>query len=177
MPVVEEVFCQLASELSVPELVVVGDSCLRRKAPLSTIVRLTSAVDDAAGRTGASKLRAAMCLVRHDTDSPMETVIRLALVEAGLPEPRVNHPIHTASGIVLHGDLVYPDERVIIEYDGDHHRTDAAQYFADVDRLWRLEEAAWRVIRVNRSHLKDGAIVVCERTRAAIAERGRTPRL
>ena len=60
-----------------------------------------------------------------------------------------------------------------MEYDGDHHRTESHQYHRDVDRIWALEHAGWRVVRVNRSHLDNGAAVAVARVRAALAQRGR----
>jgi very-short-patch-repair endonuclease len=111
--------------------------------------------------------------VRIDTDSAMETVLRLALVDGGLPEPVVNRPIQVGSGVELHGDLVYVEKRVVVEYDGDHHRTEQRQYDLDVDRIWALEASGWRVIRVNRSHLANRASLAVARVRAALAERGR----
>lgn len=35
-----------------------------------------------------------------------------------------------------------------VEYDGDHHRKDRAQYVKDIRRLRMLEELGWTVIRV-----------------------------
>ncbi|WP_348787740.1 hypothetical protein [Leifsonia sp. NPDC080035] len=121
-----EVWCQLGARLTVAELVVAADSCLRRAGPLSTLGELRLAVARWRGRRGVDRLRAAIPLARERTDSAMETLLRLAIVGAGLPEPIVNRPIQTA-GRTLHGDLVYPRARLVIEYDGDHHRADARQ--------------------------------------------------
>ena len=46
------------------------------------------------------------------------------------------------------GDLVYPEERVWIEVEGDQHRTDRKQWRTDVVRHERLADFGWRVIRV-----------------------------
>lgn len=46
------------------------------------------------------------------------------------------------------GDLVYPEERVWIEVEGDQHRTDRRQWRTDVVRYERLTDLGWRVIRV-----------------------------
>lgn len=173
VPGVEAVLCQLAASLTIDELIVAGDSCLRRKSPLSTGAILRATVDAARNRPGVDRLRAALAHVRPDTDSAMETVLRMSLVGAGLPEPVVNRPIRVGSGRDLHGDLVYAEQRIVVEYDNDHHRTDARQYYGDVDRIWALETAGWRVVRINRTHLDSGAAVAVARVRAALAERGR----
>lgn len=113
----------------------------------------------------------AVALIRPRTDSPMETTLRLAIVRAGLPEPTVNPVLLDRHGeFVAFGDLVYEQAPVVIEYDGDHHRTDAAQYAAGVDRLWRIEQLGWRVLRLNRTHLRQDAREAVARIRAALAE-------
>ena len=95
------------------------------------------------------------------TDFPMR---------AGLPEPLINHELLTAGGIVFHGDLVYPDRRLVIEYDGEHHWTDPRQRSADTDRLWMIEQAGWRFLHFSARHLANGAAVAVARTKAALRE-------
>jgi very-short-patch-repair endonuclease len=48
-------------------------------------------------------------------------------------------------------DLVYREWRVIVEYDGDQHRTSSRQYDRDQLRLEAATMAGWIVVRV-RSH-------------------------
>lgn len=169
LPVPEpaEVWCELGALLPVDDLVIAGDALLRRKGPLTALERLADMVDRAAGRPGIRSLREALPLVRPRTDSPMESVLRLAIVRSGLPEPSVNYAVLTREG-VLHGDLAFPAARVIVEYDGDHHRTDDAQYHHDVDRLWRLQDAGWHVVRINRTHMSAGAAEALRRIRSAL---------
>ena len=53
------------------------------------------------------------------------------------------------------GDLVYRHWRVIVEYDGDQHRTDTTQFDRDVRRLDDFAANGWRVVRiVGRSLLR-----------------------
>lgn len=166
-----EVWCQLAAELTVAELIVAADSCLRRHDPLTTLGALADAVHASARRVGVQRLRAALPRVRARTDSPMESILRLAIVDAGLPEPLVNHPVDVGARM-LHGDLVYPAQRIIIEYDGDHHRTDKRQYSVDIDRVWALQSHGWTVLRINRSHLAGRARVALHRIQTALTQRG-----
>jgi hypothetical protein len=66
-------------------------------------------------------------LLRPGAESRPETLLRLLLGRAGLPEPEVNVDIRDDSGRFLgRADLVYPPWRTIVEYDGDQHRTSAA---------------------------------------------------
>lgn len=72
------------------------------------------------------------------------------VVGARLPEPAVNLPIRDASGHVFaYADLAWEAERVILEYDGDHHRSDRAQFSSDIERVGRLQQLGWLVIRVD----------------------------
>lgn len=90
-------------------------------------------------------------------------------MSAGLPEPRVNYALLAADGsVAAHGDLVYPAARLVIEYDGDHHRTDERQYHIDVDRLWRIQALGWKVLRINKTHLTAGAAEAVRRVADAL---------
>jgi very-short-patch-repair endonuclease len=56
-------------------------------------------------------------------------------------------------GRVVHPDLVFGRQRVILEYEGDGHRTDAVQWMRDIRRHDAMVAAGWRVIRVTRHDL------------------------
>ena len=115
-------------------------------------------------------------LVRPRTDSPAETELRLDVMAHGLPEPQVNLDIFDAHGRrIAIGDLAYPEYCVLVEYDGEQHRTDDAQYARDVDRLDDLARAGWRVVRVNRSHRGIRRTARLERVREALLAAGWTP--
>lgn len=168
-----EVLLELAGMLEHDDLVRVGDSLIRRKQPLSSVREIHAAVAQADGRPGIRTLRSAVTWMRARTDSPMETTLRLAIVRAGLPEPSVNHCIDLGDGRAAHLDLAYPDRLLAIEYDGDQHRTDERQYHLDGDRLWRIEQRGWRIVRINRSHMGHAAQEAIRRISCAHASMGR----
>jgi hypothetical protein len=171
-----EAWMQCAGSVSVDELVMLGDSLVRRKNPLTTIARLRDAVESARGRPGAADLRAALALVRARTDSPRETVTRLLIIRSGLPEPIVNLAIVSKAGKFLgFGDLVYEKWRVIIEYDGDHHFGLDAQRVKDLDRVARFVGDDWRVVQVHREHLAGDPTEILERIRDALIAGGWRP--
>ncbi|MEL4319625.1 DUF559 domain-containing protein [Leifsonia sp. YIM 134122] len=127
-------------------------------------------------RRGCRTLKAALLAVRAGTDSAPETELRLDLVELGLPEPEVNGIIRATDGRqIAIGDLVFRRYRVLVEYDGEQHRSDARQYHRDVDRLDDVAEEGWRVFRVNKTHRGIRRQRVLERVRAALIARGWTP--
>lgn len=170
-----DVWCQLASQLTVRELVVLGDALVRRNDPWSTTADLIRAVAAFRGR-GRSRLRVAVTMVRPRTDSAPETELRLDIVEAGLPEPEVNVPIRDDAGMLIGiADLAFVEQRVVVEYDGEQHRTDDRQYARDVDRLDDFARAGYRVIRVNKHHRGPRRRAVLARVREALLERGWVP--
>lgn len=103
---------------------------------------------------GARLLNQALALMCAGVDSPKETELRLVLVAAGLGAPDVGHVIQTRLG-PLTPDLAYPLRRVLIEYEGDLHRTDRRRWRGDFDRVRAFQQAGWTVIRVNSDDLID----------------------
>lgn len=152
---------QAAATLPLDDLVVVGDALVRRKKPLSTLAQLRLSVSSWAGRAGSVVLRQALVLIRDRTDSPRETAVRLVIVRAGLPEPLVNEPVTGPNGEFLgFGDLVYPEWKVVVEYDGGYHFDNDKQIHRDIDRLARFTAAGWTVIRIHKYHLATPSVIV-----------------
>ena len=171
-----EAWCELATTLTHAELVAVGDALVRRQGALATMDELAAAVHRRRGRRGYRLLTTALPVVRAGTDSWEETMLRLDLAAAGLPEPEVNGAIRTESGaLIAIGDLVFRRYRVLAEYDGEQHRTDGAQYNRDVDRLDDLARRGWRTIRFTRLHRGNLRAERLERVRAALIARGWRP--
>jgi len=97
-------------------------------------------------RKGIRRLREALDLVREDSWSPRESKLRGLIVRAGFPEPALNQDIYDDHGRFLGCfDLVYPDLKVAIEYNGLIH---AGSYAKDVERIAALRAAGWTVIEV-----------------------------
>jgi hypothetical protein len=164
-----ETWRHLAAILSIDELIVAGDGLVRRKDPLVTPPQLRRAVARHRGRRGAKQLRSALGQICSGTDSPRETTLRLLLVRSGLPEPEVNSVIVLTDGEPTHGDLVYREQRVLVEYDGRHHATDPRQFALDVLRHESLATSGWTIIRVLAAHLDADPADVVDRVRRALA--------
>jgi len=58
-----------------------------------------------------------------------------------------------AGRFVARADLVFREWRIIVEYDGEQHRLDDAQYERDLVRLEQLRAAGWVVIQVRKRGL------------------------
>jgi very-short-patch-repair endonuclease len=56
---------------------------------------------------------------------------------------------------VARTDLILEKERVVLEYQGDYHRTTKGQWRADMTSRSRLEARGWRVMELNADDLKD----------------------
>ena len=171
-----DTWCQLSTLLGLDALIEVGDALVRRKRPLATMAELRTGVLRYTGQRGAKRLREALESVRPRTDSARETATRLVIVRAGLPEPEVNGEIFDRLGRkIATGDLVFRGYRILVEYDGEQHRTDEEQYHWDVDRLDAIMEAGWRVIRINKSHLRMSPSTALRKITTALAAAGWRP--
>lgn len=136
---------------------------------LASLADLRAAALRRAGKRGSRVLHEAIPLIRQPVDSPRETLLRLALIAHGLPEPVVQPSILTRAGM-RHPDLGYVDERVLLEYQGDEHRTSRARWLRDLTRVQEFEDAGYRVILVGDDDLRPGAVVaLCARVRRALA--------
>ena len=141
-----DLFVEMADELPLVELVVLGDWMLRRKG--MTHQRLARAVEAATG-TRSKRAHAALGYVRRKVDSPMESRLRMLLVLAGIPEPEINLEIRNVDGEVLRRyDLCWPGVKVIVEYDGRVHIEREANWEKDLDRREAINDEAWRLLVV-----------------------------
>jgi len=155
------VWCQLARILSHDDLVAAGDFLVRRPRrpetddprPYADVAELRERVIRLRG-AGSRTARAAAVDVREGADSRRESLLRLMLQRAGLPEPELNSEIFTFRGGSLGwADLLYRQQRVIVEYDGDQHRTDYEQFEKDAVRLDDFRRAGYTVIQVRKKGL------------------------
>lgn len=100
-----------------------------------------------AGWPGLPLLREVLSLTDPRAESPMETRLRLLLLDAGLPPPAIQHDVHDGTGrFVGRVDLAYPTRRVAIEYEGSPPR-EPAQARGEASRFQALRAAGWRVVR------------------------------
>lgn len=164
------------------DLVAAGDSLIRVQRmpgpwirtmppPLATRHQLENAVG-AGRRVGGPALRTALPLLRIGSASRPESWTRLTLCDAGLPEPILDHDVYDEHGEFIGCvDLAYPELKIAIEYEGDHHRTDVATWNRDLAKHDALQAAGWRVIRVSRAMLFTRPHELVARVRGALTQR------
>ncbi|MCJ1683490.1 DUF559 domain-containing protein [Rathayibacter sp. VKM Ac-2928] len=124
---------------------------------------------------GARAVRHALELVREGAESRRETLLRLALAAAGLPEPELQAELVDADGRIGRVDLLFRRWRVVVEYEGDHHRTDRAQWDRDLIRYERLAAAGWTVVRVASASFDADLSGCTDRVRRALVAGGWRP--
>lgn len=164
----ERSFVDSATCLSLRELVRAGDALVRLgQSSVDSLIShcIDSHID------GVVLARKAAVLVRDKVDSFRESDLRLIIVLAGLPEPDCNRQILDGTTFLARGDLVLPEYKIVIEYDGWHHERDAHQRQKDIHRRERLEAAGWRVIIVTSADMKH-PISVVSRVHHALVTRG-----
>ncbi len=166
----EQTFLDLSWQLSLVELVILGDSLVGKRR--TTPDQLIEAAASCRGK-GARLARRAAALVRRGVDSPMESRLRLLIVLAGLPEPAVNFTVRDEEGAVLmRFDLSYPALKLIIEYDGRQHARDDAQWARDIARREELDNLGWRLIIVRAEDIYARPDKTLNRVRDALRARG-----
>ena len=174
----------VGASLTLDDLVIVGDAIVRiprlrgghagePRHALARIADLRTATT-VGRRAGAAALREALDLIRLGSSSPGETLARLAIIRAGLPEPELDVEILGEEGALVGiADLAYRLFRVMVEYEGDQHRVDARQWNRDIDKYAACDSLGWIVVRITAAHLRSGAAVA--RIRAALVRRGWEP--
>jgi very-short-patch-repair endonuclease len=80
------------------------------------------------------------------------------MIRSGLPEPELNPRLYRAGRFLARADLVYRAQRVIVEYDGEKHRTDDRQYDRDLVRLDALRDAGWTIVQVRKQGLRPSGL-------------------
>jgi very-short-patch-repair endonuclease len=102
----------------------------------------------------------------------MESALRLLLIDGGLPIPEINVNIYDFFGThIARVDLLYRAQKVVVEYDGDQHRTSRQQFATDVERLSKLAAAGYLVLRFTASDLLGRPHYVLATVSAALASR------
>lgn len=160
----ERTFADLASLLGLADTVAVGDHLVcehgpdhpGERDPLVPLDVLARYIGGIKGRHGILRAREALDLVRIGADSPPETRLRLALQDAGLPEPVLGMVLRDGYGRpVLFPDLAYPDYRLLVQYDGSHHLS-AVQSASDGRRESAALLLGWKSVVITKDDVDAG---------------------
>lgn len=152
----------LARVLPLHDLVSMGDQLVRiprvdfegRTEPYDTIAGLRMLVGRHPNLQGIVRAREALDLMRVGADSAPESLLRLAIADAGLPEPGLQVPLRAGDARSPSADLGYRHRRLAIQYDGGHHLGEA-QILSDRRRDKAFESAGWTVLVFDKDDLAD----------------------
>ncbi|MES1212756.1 MAG: hypothetical protein ABUT11_04335 [Leifsonia sp.] len=170
----EETWFSLGRSLDWVDLTAVADHLVSdgpgRRLASASLRSLEQTVERHPDAHGIVSLRRALPAVRVGSWSRTETLIRLTLVSAGIPEPELNWPLatnHRSPRL----DLAWPNYRFGLEYDGDHHRS-PEQFMSDIRRQERIHDEQWAVMRATRDDLFDRPSELVSRVHRRLTERG-----
>lgn len=179
-------WAMLGRDLSLRKLIILGDAIVRiprdeRGIPHperagATIDQLQAAID-AGPRAGVKKLRAALDRIRVGCSSALETEYRLDSEDAGLPEPELDVDIRDARGRRLGiSEFAYPRYGVVVEIEGDHHRSSKQQWNRDLQKYRDYANTGWEVVRLTVHDIRTRRTAV-HIVRDALIRRGWRPDL
>ncbi|MHA7177493.1 DUF559 domain-containing protein [Arthrobacter sp. Sr24] len=152
----------LSRTLPVADLVCMGDQLVRipravfegREEPYATIASLRAMLSMHPNLQGIVRAREALELVRVGSDSSPETLLRLAMLDAGLPEPELQIKLWDRPDAPS-ADAGYRNQHLALQYDGGHH-LDEIQRRSDRRRDKAFEAAGWTVLIFTQEDLADG---------------------
>ena len=152
----------MARRLPLDDLVSMGDQLIRiprshfegRSAPFDTLDGLRALVDRHPNLQGVVRAREALELMRVGADSGPETLLRLAISDANMPEPKLQLALRPEDPNSPTCDLGYRQRRLAIQYDGGHHLLEP-QRLSDRRRDRAFEAAGWDVLIFDRDDLND----------------------
>ena len=116
---------------------------------------------------GIRRLDAVLDLVDAGAESPQETRIRLLLIDNDFPRPRTQIPVPGTDGCPRYYlDMGWQEIMVAVEYDGEHHRKNTADYRKDIIRLEYIQSLGWIVVRVVAGNRRREIVERVRRARA-----------
>lgn len=137
-----------------------------------TAGRVLAIADTHRGLRGVRTLRTTIDKCDGGAESPQESRLRLAVVNAGLPRPETQVEFQDEYGHpFIRVDMAWPEWKVVLEYDGIQHWSDRRQRSWDIERIALLEAMGWKVIRVSAEMLPR-PVAIIDRVRTTLRARG-----
>jgi len=125
-----------------------------RHAPFASLETLRAMLEEHKNFQGVVRAREALNLMRVGADSAPESLLRLAMLDAGIPEPELQVQLRPNDPFSPSADLGFRTRRVALQYDGGHH-LEQEQIFRDRRRDKAFEAAGWTVLRFEKDDLAD----------------------
>jgi hypothetical protein len=142
----ERTILDIAREVGVDSAVVTADAGLRLG--VVTHQSLAQAFDAQSGWPGRAAARAAIAHARPEAESPLESLSRLAVADAGLPAPTLQQEIGDGrGGFLARVDFYWDEFGVIGESDGEVKYQAVSDVLAEKRRETLLAELGLVVVR------------------------------
>ena len=140
-----------------------------KREPLTSRQRITAYLGKSERATGAKKAKSACRYILDGSASPRESVLALIMMYPhclggfGMPAPLLNHEIqvnlpskvHFGEKQILHGDIVWREANLIVEYDGSQHGIED-NHVSDKKRDHLMLEAGYDVVRFTDKSIRSG---------------------
>ncbi|ORV14050.1 hypothetical protein [Mycobacterium celatum] len=110
--------------------------------------QLRAAAARQAGRRGIVKVRELIPLAAAESESPMESEARLAMLDGGLPPPVLQYEIVDRNWQTWRVDFAWPDRRVAVEYDGFDWHSGPEDLRRDRQKRTALQEVGWTALSI-----------------------------
>lgn len=171
----QRTWLDMARLLPLNDLVCMGDELIRvprqalerRDTPFATLGELRALVERHPNLQGVVRARQALELMRVGADSAPESLLRLAMLDAGIPEPELQLKLRSDDPFSPSADLGFRQRRVAIQYDGGHHLAEA-QTLSDRRRNKAFETAGWTVLVFRKDDLADGFELATKQIKKAL---------
>jgi len=151
--------------LTLVEAVVVTDALAH--AGLITPTGFLAYVGTHRGLRGVVQAGRVADLIEPLTESPMESRLRVLLISGGIGVPVAQFEVRTPAGeFVARADFAYPEQRLIVEYDGAQHWE---QRRADDRRRDAMRALGWTVLVASRSDYYESPHAFLAQVRRALA--------
>jgi hypothetical protein len=161
----------LFRELPWPDAIQVADRAPRLGASHEELARIAEFTRR--WRGGIQAVRA-VAFADGRAESPLESYTRAVLCELGFPPPELQVDLFDSQGFIARVDILFREQRTIVEPDGKVKYTDAFGSSGDV--LWReklredrLRDADWEVVRVTSEQVRNSPELVGMRVSRAFA--------
>ncbi len=154
-------------DLPCPDALVIADSLLRiaarpdrfhpgpeRQRVRDLLREVSTRIEQASCRRRRLRARRLLPFLSPWAESPGESVLRLALLRAGAPEPVAQHPVQVR-GKWYFPDLAWPALCLGVEFDGAVKYADPGTLYQEKLRQEHLAGTGWRLVRVGWNDLRD----------------------
>jgi hypothetical protein len=122
-------------------------------------------------RRGAAEASYVLPFLEGDCRSLPESELFAYVLFAELPVPAVNQVIELSDGAAVTPDLWFAGHGLAVEYEGEHHQDDRAQYNADIDRYAAYRRSGVPYEQVTKERLRSPKATV-RLVHRALVDRG-----